>query len=227
MTVADNIKTIRSIFNVTQRELAEVAGVTENAVSKWENGYAEPRMGAVEKIAACYGLSKLNIIEDGGMDNFDPVTRKERPAIPGAIPIQPSPVAYLPVMGNIHAGLAEEPDVYSEEMHQVPAWVAEKHPRAFLLKIVGDCMDRVYPEGCLVAVDLDKEPTNGCVVAVQIDDTDFLLRRWFRTKNTLVLAPDSNNPEHRDRVFSGDDWDEHFVRVVGCGVFFMSDGELE
>ncbi len=228
MTVADNIKAIRNIFNVTQRELADVAGVTENAVSKWENGYAEPRMGSVEKIAACYGLSKLNIIEDGGMDNFDPVTRKERPIVPGAIPIQPSPVAYLPLLGSIHAGVAEEPDVFdSADRCQVPAWVAEEHPRAFLLKVEGDCMDRVYPEGCLVAIDPDAEAVSGCVAAVQIDDTDFLMRRYIRTADTLVLSPDSYNPAHRDRVFSGDDWDDHFVRVVGRVVWYMCDGELE
>ncbi len=226
MTVADNIKAIRNIFNVTQRELAEVAGVTENAVSKWENGYAEPRMGAVEKIAACYGLSKLNIIEDGGMDNFDPVTRKERPAIPGAVPIAPSPAAYLPVMGNIHAGAAEEPCVYSGEMAQVPAWVEREHPNAFLLKVEGDCMDRVYPEGCMVAIDPDAEAVSGCVAAVQIDDTDFVMRRYIRTADTLVLSPDSFNPAHRDRVFTRDDWDDHFVRVVGRVVWFMGDGEL-
>lgn len=58
MGVAENIKMIRDMFDVTQRELADIAGVTENAVSKWENGYSEPRMGAVERIAACYGLKK-------------------------------------------------------------------------------------------------------------------------------------------------------------------------
>lgn len=226
MTVADNIKAIRSIFNVTQRELAEVAGVTENAVSKWENGYAEPRMGAVEKIAACYGLSKLNIIEDGGMDNFDPVTRKERLPIPGAIPIAPSPVAYLPVRGNIHAGVAEEPDEYRDEFMQVPAWVSDEHPEAFLLKVVGDCMDRLYSEGSMVAIDPAMEAVNGCVAAVQIDETEFVMRRWFRTADTLVLSPSSTNPEHRDIVFGRDDWDAHFVRVVGRVFWYMCDGVL-
>ena len=61
MGVAENIKMIRDMFDVTQRELADIAGVTENAVSKWENGYSEPRMGAVERIAACYGLKKRQI----------------------------------------------------------------------------------------------------------------------------------------------------------------------
>lgn len=226
MSVADNIIAIRNLFDVTQRELAEVAGVTENAVSKWENGYAKPRMGAVEKIAACYGLSKLDIIEDGGMDDFDPITKKKRPTFPGAMPVRTSPDAYVPVYGNIHAGIAEEPDVFDGEMRAVPQWVVDNHPDCFLLKVVGDCMDRVYPEGCMVLIDRRAEAVNGCVAAVSIDETDFLMRRWYRTADTLILSPDSFNPEHRDRVFTREDWDEHFVKVVGRVVWFMSDGEI-
>lgn len=76
MSIAENIKALRAIFHVTQRELAEIAGVTENAVSKWENGYSEPRMGAIERMASCYGITKSNIIEEGGMTLIDPVTKK-------------------------------------------------------------------------------------------------------------------------------------------------------
>lgn len=226
MAIQENIQKLRQLFDITQEDLAKIAGVTRGAVSQWEGGFSEPRMGAIQKMADHFGIKKSNIIEDGGMDNFDPVTRKERPAIPGAMPIAPSPVAYLPLMGSIHAGVAEEPDVYTEEMRQVPAWVAEAHPYAFLLRVEGDCMSRVYPEGSIIAIDPKAEVTNGCVAAVQIDDTDFLLRRWYRTADTLVLSPDSHSTDHRDLVFSGSDWDEHFVKVVGRVVWYMCDGEM-
>ena len=218
MSVGENIKRIRTQHDMTQEELGKIAGVSAMAVSQWENGRAVPRMGAVQRIADHFGMKNGEVI--------DGVMPETAPAVPGAITIQPSPVAYLPVLGNIHAGAAEEPDVYSEETHQVPAWVAEEHPRAFLLKVSGDCMDRVYPEGCLAVVDPDAEAVSGCVAAVQIDDTDFLMRRYIRTADTLVLSPDSFNPAHRDRVFSGDDWDDHFVRVVGRVVWYMCDGEM-
>lgn len=220
MGVGENIKRIRTQHDMTQEELGRIAGVSAMAVSQWENGRAVPRMGAVQRIADHFGMKNGEVIDGVLPDASLPV--------PGAIPIQPSPVAYLPLLGGIHAGAAEEPDVYdAADMHQVPAWVAEEHPRAFLLKVEGDCMDRVYPEGCLVAIDPDAEAVSGCVAAVQIDDTDFLMRRYIRTADTLVLSPDSYNPAHRDRVFSGDDWDDHFVRVVGRVVWYMCDGELE
>lgn len=219
MGVGENIKRIRTQHDMTQEELGRIAGVSAMAVSQWENGRAVPRMGAVQRIADHFGMKNGEVIDGVLPDASLPV--------PGAIPIQPSPVAYLPLLGSIHAGVAEEPDVFdSADRCQVPAWVAEEHPRAFLLKVEGDCMDRVYPEGCLVAIDPDAEAVSGCVAAVQIDDTDFLMRRYIRTADTLVLSPDSYNPAHRDRVFSGDDWDNHFVRVVGRVVWYMCDGEL-
>lgn len=76
MPISENIKKLRQIFDVTQDELGEVAGVTGNAVSQWENGRSEPRMGAIERMAACYQISKSHLIEDGGMDQIDPVTKK-------------------------------------------------------------------------------------------------------------------------------------------------------
>lgn len=226
MAIQENIQKLRQLFDITQEDLAKIAGVTRGAVSQWEGGFSEPRMGAIQRMADHFGIRKSNIIEDGGMDNFDPVTRRERPVIPGAMPIAPSPVAYLPLVGSIHAGVAEEPDVYGEEMRQVPAWVAEGHPKAFLLKVEGDCMSRVYPEGGVVVIDPDAEAVSGCVAAVQIDDTDFVMRRYVRTRNTLVLEPDSYDPGYRDIVFGEDDWDEHFVRVVGRVVWYMCDGEM-
>lgn len=72
MSVSENIKKLRERYDLTQQELADIAGVTNKAVSAWETGQKEPRMGAIEKIANHFNIKKSNIIEEGGMDaNFD------------------------------------------------------------------------------------------------------------------------------------------------------------
>lgn len=68
MGISENLKILRDRFGLTQQELAEIAGVTNRAVSAWETGQKEPRMGAVEKIAKRFNIKKSNLIEDGGMD---------------------------------------------------------------------------------------------------------------------------------------------------------------
>lgn len=68
MSVKDNIITLRSISGLTQEEFAKVANVSRAAVSLWEIGKSEPRMGAIERLANHFRIKKANIIEDGGMD---------------------------------------------------------------------------------------------------------------------------------------------------------------
>lgn len=68
MGTAENIKKLRARYGLTQEDLASIAGVTNRAVSSWEQGLKEPRMGAIEKIAGRFNLKKSNLIEDGGMD---------------------------------------------------------------------------------------------------------------------------------------------------------------
>lgn len=71
MTIGENIKKLRDRYDLTQQDLADIAGVTNKAVSAWETGLKEPRMGAIEKMANRFGIKKSNIIEEGGMELID------------------------------------------------------------------------------------------------------------------------------------------------------------
>lgn len=67
MGIKENIKLLREKYNLSQKDLALIAGVSDKAVSTWESGAKEPRMGAIQKIADHFGLKKSNIIEDDGL----------------------------------------------------------------------------------------------------------------------------------------------------------------
>lgn len=67
MGINDNIKILRDMYGLSQKDLGRIAGVSDKAVSTWEQGTKEPRMGAIQKIADYFGLQKSNIIEDGGL----------------------------------------------------------------------------------------------------------------------------------------------------------------
>lgn len=64
MSIADNIKRLRESFGLTQEQFGAIAGASDKAVSTWETGKAVPRMGAIQKIADHFGISKSDIIED-------------------------------------------------------------------------------------------------------------------------------------------------------------------
>ena len=64
MSIASNIKRLRESHGLTQAQFGAIAGVTDKAVSTWEAGIKEPRMGSVQKICDYFGISKSEILLD-------------------------------------------------------------------------------------------------------------------------------------------------------------------
>ena len=67
MGIRENIIELRKRERLTQEELAKIEGVSRGAVSQFDGGFSEPRMGAIQNISDYFGMSKSAIIEDGGV----------------------------------------------------------------------------------------------------------------------------------------------------------------
>ena len=67
MGISENIKILRERYGLSQKELGQIAGVSDKAVSTWKQGLKEPRMGAIQKLADYFSIRKSDIIEDGGL----------------------------------------------------------------------------------------------------------------------------------------------------------------
>lgn len=217
MGIRENIIELRKRKNITQEELAKIAGVSRGAVSQWEGGFSEPRMGAIQNIADHFGISKSDIIEDGGMFGKFSIVN-------GAVKPTTAKPAYAPLLGRVHAGQAQEPDVLQSAV-PVPYEIIKRHPQGYFLQVEGDCMDNVYPEGCYILIDPEQRPSNGSIAVVSIDGADYVMRRLYRGANTLILSPDSHNAEHVDMVFAATT--EHTVEFHGTVVWFQSSKEME
>ena len=63
MDIARNIKALREHHNMSQSDLAKLLDVSDKAVSTWENGRREPRMGVIQKLALAFDLQISDIIE--------------------------------------------------------------------------------------------------------------------------------------------------------------------
>lgn len=64
MSIGKNIKKLRLQHHMSQQELAKIAGVTDKAVSSWENDVKTPRMGVIQKLANHFNIKKSDIIEE-------------------------------------------------------------------------------------------------------------------------------------------------------------------
>ena len=211
MGVRENIAELRRRYGITQEELAKIAGVSRGAVSQWEGGFSEPRMGAIQRIADHYGLLKSNIIEEGGMMT---------PLPANAIPVRgTSAMVPVRVLGRTHAGERMDEDESDYEA-EFPEGVVSRHPGCFALRVEGDCMNRRYPEGCHVLVDPDEEPANGRAVVAEFEDGRSVLRCYYRGQSSLMLTADSFS-EYEDIILTGDDP----VRLIGVVVWFQAEKE--
>lgn len=59
-----NLKKYMAISRRTQKEMAEIAGVSEAAFSDWVNGRKYPRIDKIQKMADALGILKSDLIED-------------------------------------------------------------------------------------------------------------------------------------------------------------------
>ncbi|MCM3618709.1 helix-turn-helix domain-containing protein [Sutcliffiella horikoshii] len=212
MSIGKNIKRLREIHNLSQKELAEIAGVSDKAVSTWENGIKEPRMGVIQKIADHFNILKSDIIEDRN-SNVSPIN-KNAPSINGSS--KP-----MPLLGSIAAGLPLEM-VSVREWINVPAEVADLYPNAFLVEVNGDSMNKLVPSGALALIEPVTEVNNGDIVAVAVNGYDATLKRFYKFQNGVTLEPESYNPKNVTQFYSSKDIEINPISVKGKLVWYMA-----
>lgn len=220
MGIPENIDALLVKFDITQEHLARVADVTPGAVSGWRRN-SVPRKRAVKNICDYFNLE-----EDDILSATHGLAAKEHGRVPmpdGAITPPEPRKAYLPLLGKVHAGDAQEPQVLDERI-SLPYEVWERHRDGYFLQVEGQCMSRIYPEGSYILIDPEQRPTNGSIAVVSIDGADYVMRRLYKGSSVLVLSPDSWEEGYDDIVIAGDD---HTVEFVGSVVWFQASGEFE
>lgn len=74
--VAKNIKYLRTYYNMSQLDVAERIGASDKAISAWELGTREPKMGYIQKIADLFNIPTDNFINDD-MSTYNTLPTKE------------------------------------------------------------------------------------------------------------------------------------------------------
>lgn len=175
MSIASNIKRLRIDAGLSQAELGKIAGVTDKAVSTWEAGQKTPRMGAVEKMAAYFGVAKSAILDD-----------TYQPAIPpGFIPMPE--MKKVPLVGRIACGTPILAQENIEDYVDVPK---DKHVD-FCLTCSGDSMiDAGIDDGDTVYIRKQPDVENGEIAAVRIGD-EATLKRVYKYPDCIVLEAEN------------------------------------
>ena len=221
MGIPENIDALLVKFDLKPESLARIAGVSTATVSRWRTGQTDNiRKANLERIC-----EQLELSPDDILSSSAGLAAKEHGRVPSGAKLHSEPrPAYAPLLGRVHAGDACEPDVIDDRI-PIPYEVRSAHPHGYFLEVEGNCMSRVYPEGCHIYIDPRRQPVNGSVAVVSIDGADYVMRRLYNTGRTIVLSPDSWDDSYEDIVITGED--ERTVEYVGTVVWFQPAEEME
>lgn len=203
---------VRKSVGMTQQDVADAIGVPVSTYRKWEQGVNEPDLSIVITLAGLLGVTTDTILGSDLSEDIDGVRR-----------IRPRPATRrVPVLGRIAAGTPAEAIPQSDESWWLFDPTLTDRDGLFYLRVSGDSMDTLFPDGALVLVDPSAPARSGDVAAVFVNGDDATVKRVFFAGDTIVLHPESHNPVHRDRSIDSTDPDSPEVRIAGRIVGFTS-----
>lgn len=180
MEFGDKLRSLRTKAGLTQLDIAEKLDVSAAAIGAWENGRAKPRLTKLGQLAELLGTSAADLMGEDATEA----------AISGTSRM-------VPLLGFAHMGEPCDEGDLADEV-EVPASIADAHPRGFMVHAQGGCMDNRFPHDALLLVDPDMEPVNGQPVLAETSDYGAVVRNYTRGRSTVMLTADSHSGEYDD-----------------------------
>lgn len=180
MDLGKKIRAHRDELGLTQAELADKLGLTYSSVSQWESGRATPRTPILRQLADLFDTTVADLMGEDATEA----------AISGTSRM-------VPLLGFAHMGEPCDEGTLADEV-EVPASIADAHPRGFMVHAQGGCMDNRFPHDALLLVDPDMEPANGQPVLAETSDYGAVVRNYTRGRSTVMLTADSHSGEYDD-----------------------------
>lgn len=187
MDLGKKIRAHRDELGLTQAELADKLGLTYSSVSQWESGRATPRTPILRQLADLFDTTVADLMGEDATET----------AISGTSRM-------VPLLGFAHMGEPCDEEILADEV-EVPASIADAHPRGFMVHAQGGCMDNRFPHDALLLVDPDMEPVNGQPVLAETADYGAVVRNYTRGRSTVMLTADSHSGEYDDILAGPDD----------------------
>lgn len=189
----------------SQQKLAEMIGTTQQQIARYESGNNDVKASVLIKLSGALDVTLSYLL---GMKDADGNQSEDQ-------------FVDVPLYGSIAAGTPIEM-VEVEDTFPVPMKMREAHPDAFLLKVEGESMNRILPNGCYALVDpCDTVEENGAPYAVCVNGYDATIKRVRKLNNGFELVPDSNDPTYPVQTFNYNEPGTETVTVIGRVVYYV------
>lgn len=198
MKRGERLKKRRLELGLTMRQAAEMLDVSVSGVQNLEKDEVMPNLKLGIAISHAYKKSLQWIVD--GVDNIEDK---------------------IPILGNTQAG----PDVFWENLDYPNNYsheyikMSSKGRKLYGLRVMGDSMNVLYPEGDIVIVDSNSEPIIGEDVIIKFKTGEVMIKRLSRFDREHIYL-DSLNDKFKRMVRLKSDID--FIHtVVGSVKSFM------
>lgn len=168
-------------------ELARQVGAAKSSMSRYKNGEREFPVNDIGKYASALNVSPEYLL---GLEQVHEI-RKEYTYLPTTIS------AGLPL--NVEA--ITEADNISIPDSIMGKWAGGKD--IMILNVNGDSMDKIIPDGSLIAVKPIEltELKNGDIVVFS-NGYEYSVKRYYKHDDKLVFRPESSNLAHYDQTYN-------------------------
>lgn len=191
--LASNLQKLMDRESITQKDIAVIAGVSQQSVSNWLAGKLIPRMGSIEKIAEYFDVAKSDLLEM--KDGYE------------------SKATRIPVLGTVKAGIpitAVQEILDYEEISSEMARCGEY----FALRIKGDSMEPRMHEGDVVIVKQQSTVDSGQIAIVLVNGDEATVKKVrFRNNGIELIA--FNSYAYEPHFYSAEDIQRLPVEIIG------------
>lgn len=199
---------IRNRKGLTQKQLADKLGVTQQTIWYYENGKREMKSSVLVSMSKALGCSVSELL---GISNRE-----------GVLQVAKAPHKLIPIVGRVAAGEAREAIEQCDKVHPIPEGIYDDDDDLVWVEISGNSMNRCLLDGTLALVSLKKEVRNNDIAAVFVNGDDVTVKRILFEDDGIRLRPESYDPEYRDRFISSEDPNAPEVYIFGKVIGYTS-----
>jgi len=193
---AKNLRYLRERNNMEQMDLAEELGrKSASSISEWEKGKYTPKMKVLSEIAKIFNVNIDDLMEK---DLSNPSSQSQKVFAVSRYRHFDTPIS---------AGLPDHVDAVTDaDTIELPDSVMGKHAGQrdiFITRVNGESMNRIIPDGSLIAVKpIDVHQIKQGDIVVYSDNGDYSVKRFYKNDDQLIFRPDSNDDSFFDYITS-------------------------
>jgi len=196
----NRIKELRNKAGMKQIDFCKQIGVTQGALSGWENGKFEPDNAALFKMADIFGVTVGYLLGRTVESNVKPVQ------LPRGEWVR------IPVLGRVAAGMPIEAVEEIIDYEEIPESMA-RTGEFFALSIQGDSMKPRINSGDVVIVKKQPDVDSGQIAIVMVNGDDAVCKKVVKHGNGISLI--SSNPTYDPMFFTEEEIESLPVTILG------------